>query len=129
MAKSQRSGKAWKSGYTTYKAENRQEKNKIRRLKRYLKDNPNDLQAAAALKRLEGDGAKYTRNHRPSGKGQTIVGQEEAKTRATLARLRAHDEQFKQKASRKPSPSDIHAQLMDAFSRALSKQLDKDMLG
>lgn len=63
MAKKvKRGGKAWKSAYSAYKAENRVEKNAVRRLKRHLKEYPNDELAAKRLEIVTKEGRLYKRN-------------------------------------------------------------------
>jgi len=49
MAKSKKSSERQKQHYKAYQAENRWEKNKIRRLTRHCQHNPNDFQAAKVL--------------------------------------------------------------------------------
>jgi hypothetical protein len=58
-----RAGKAWKDGYTNYKMTGRHEKNKIRRLERYIKNNPKDEQAKNRLDELLKKGVEYKRNN------------------------------------------------------------------
>lgn len=53
MAKRQRGGNAYKNGYQAYKLEGRQLKNKIRRMKRHIKNYPNDVQAQEALEKVQ----------------------------------------------------------------------------
>lgn len=53
MAKKNRSGKAWKDGYTVYKTTCRYEKNRKRRLSKHIADNPNDSSAASAITKIK----------------------------------------------------------------------------
>lgn len=50
MAKAKRSGKAYSSGYASYKSEGREVKNRLKKLTRLLKEQPNNLQIQAAIK-------------------------------------------------------------------------------
>ena len=68
MAKGKKTSEAKKQRRKNYANENRHAKNKLKRLRKYVLKNPKDLQAQAALKRLEGE-VKYTRNHPTTGKG------------------------------------------------------------
>jgi len=42
-----------KNQYEQYKSEHRREKNKIKKLRRYLKSHPNDYQAEKDIERLQ----------------------------------------------------------------------------
>jgi hypothetical protein len=126
LAKGQRTGNAWKTGYTRYKAEGRHAKNKIRNLKKHLEKNPKDLQGRADLKRLE-DEVKFTRN-RPSGKTQNMHTKRVQEWEARLARANKHREQFGKNESRDASPSDIYTQIMSQLSRALAGDTDRKLL-
>ena len=67
MAKAKRSGAHWKNGYKAYQSQGRAHKNKVARIKRHLKNDPNDEVAKAALKRLE----QNTHNGRTAPKRKT----------------------------------------------------------
>lgn len=49
MAKGQRSGNSYKNQYKAYKAESREHKNKIKKLQRVVRNQPNNKQAVEAL--------------------------------------------------------------------------------
>ena len=50
-----------KQQFLAYEAENRQEKNKLSRLEKHVKSNPEDENAANSLKRILGTGLTYKR--------------------------------------------------------------------
>jgi hypothetical protein len=52
MAKSKRTGKAYVSGYARYKTANKETSNRIARLKKLGKENPNNLQIDTAIKNV-----------------------------------------------------------------------------
>jgi hypothetical protein len=60
MSKQQKS-KSQVAQFSAYQTENRQEKNKIKKLKRHVKNNPNDDLAYTGLSRIKKDGKKYAR--------------------------------------------------------------------
>ena len=57
----QKKSKSQVAQFAAYQAENRQEKNKIRKLKRHVNANPEDHQAWDGLERLKKDGKVYAR--------------------------------------------------------------------
>ena len=67
-----------------YKSTNRREKNKIRKLTRYVEKNPNDKQAAKALASIKNEGYKPKIQSR--GTGQTLVDKWIHKTSKRLQR-------------------------------------------
>jgi hypothetical protein len=60
MSKQQKS-KSQVAQFSAYQTENRQEKNKIKKLKRHVKNNPNDDLAYTGLSRIKKDGKSYAR--------------------------------------------------------------------
>jgi hypothetical protein len=52
MAKSKRTGKAHSSGYTRYKSANKEVTNRVARLTKLAKENPNNEQLALAIKNV-----------------------------------------------------------------------------
>lgn len=114
MAKHQRSGNAWKNGYSRYKAESRRMKNKIRRLTNYVRKNPKDLQAAKALEGMKHD-TTYKRKA-SGGSGQTINSQKLNKVEASLHRANEHRAKFGQNESKAPSRSDIYEKMARALA-------------
>ena len=54
-------GTSKSAAYVAYAGENRQEKNKIKKLTRHVKHNPEDEKAAADLKRILASGNTYKR--------------------------------------------------------------------
>lgn len=68
MAGKTRSGQSWKTGYTSYKAANRYQKNRERDLQAHIDANPNDQVAAKALKSV-----KYRRK-KPGAKQGWVTG-------------------------------------------------------
>lgn len=65
--KTKRGGKAWKAGYSAYKAENRVYKNAVSRLERHIKNYPEDSQAVAQLETFKKEGRPWKRTP-PRGK-------------------------------------------------------------
>ena len=72
MAKGKTSNKLQKAHYATYKAEDRQEKNKLRKLERHVAKTPKDEQAKKALLLLEENGVKYKRNRKSIKPNATV---------------------------------------------------------
>lgn len=68
MAKKKATSANKKAHYTQYKVENRQEKNRILKLKRHLKSAPNDTLALTALEKINKGGNKY-RRRKPENRG------------------------------------------------------------
>lgn len=59
-----RSGKSYKAQYMSYKTNNNHEKNKVAKLRKVVKAQPNNEQAKEALKKVLKSGAVYTRNRK-----------------------------------------------------------------
>ena len=72
MAKGKTSNKTQKAHYASYKAEERHEKNKLRKLERHVAKTPNDKQAEKALFELEENGVKYTRKRKSIKPNDTV---------------------------------------------------------
>jgi len=68
MAGKTRSGQSWKTGYSSYKAAGRYEKNRERNLKAHIKQYPEDENAQKALKSI-----KYRRK-KPGAKQGWVTG-------------------------------------------------------
>ena len=82
MAKnSKRGGKAWKNGYANYKNGNTFPKNKIRKLTKYVLENPQDIQAAEALKKIEKNGPTWVAGRRNLGNPNTLTNDSKANVR------------------------------------------------
>jgi hypothetical protein len=62
-----------KAFYVRYKAEERQKKNKIKKLEKHLRNSPEDKQAQEKLKQFRKEGVKYTRNKNKTGKPNDTV--------------------------------------------------------
>ena len=59
--------------YKRYKAENRHYKNKVRKLTKYVKDNPNDEQSRERLVKIVETGTiPYTRNRKARKPNETV---------------------------------------------------------
>lgn len=83
---------SWKIQYASYKAENRQAKNKIARLERIVAAFPNDLQAAAALARIKKEGVTNYRQ-KPKTKGGWMIGRKKKATAAKPRRKKSETEE------------------------------------
>lgn len=64
---SKKSSPSDKAQHSAYKIRNTHEKNKIARLERVVRTQPNNVAAAAALENILKKGASYTRNRRSAG--------------------------------------------------------------
>jgi hypothetical protein len=62
--KAKRKGKAFDNAYKAYKAEGRASKNKLKKVRKHCKENPNDKYNAENLERIVNNGSKYTRDNR-----------------------------------------------------------------
>ena len=78
--------------FKVYKAQNRRVKNKIRKLTNYLKDNPNDKQAAKALVDIKASGMPPKSVSR--GTGQTLEEKRMAKLSGRINHQVMHDLRF-----------------------------------
>jgi leucyl aminopeptidase len=95
--KTKRGGNSWKSGYKDYKAGNKQYKNKIKRLERYIKNNPKDEQAKKALERIKAATADktYTRNKHNGGTPFNQVNLEKLQRRLEMLKRETKAEKAK----------------------------------
>lgn len=98
MAKGKTSNKNQQQHYSAYKAENRFSSNKIRRMRRHMKNHPNDEQTAIALR---GEPV-YTRNRRGDNSGVSKA-EKENDRKKTISKRKVYDSKgfvIKYKASK-----------------------------
>lgn len=125
MAKNvKRGGKAWKSGYTTYKAENRVKKNAIRRLERHLKNYPNDEAGKARLEEIRLE-RPYKRNNVKKSHTWSPGDIQYASIQGLISGASKHEMEYGQNRSRKASPS----QMAETLSYALARNIDERLFG
>ena len=120
--KTKRGGKAWKAGYSTYKAENRVKKNAIRRLERHIKAYPNDESAKARLEevRLE---RPYKRNNVKKGHIWSPEDIRYATLQGQISGSAKHASTYEANKKKVRTPTEIARQLSNLLARKIDEEL------
>lgn len=90
--KGRRQGSSYKAQYTAYKAENRYEKNKIAKLEKTIKQQPNNEVLKAVLAKIKKEGIAYKRNRRALVPGS--FSHKMAKVEHTIEQQKAYEKKL-----------------------------------